>query len=188
MTQRMERLLIADVEATCWGSAEERGYSPQEIIEIGLAAVDLRSLMVVDTGGIYLKPEMSEVSEFCTNLTGLTETDVAGGHSLREACLLLRGVHGSNKMAWASWGNFDRKQFQRECALKMVLYPFTDTHFNLKAWFAATRGLSQQVGMAKALGICGLSLEGRHHCGTDDAANIARIFIHDARLLRGALS
>lgn len=188
MAQQTGRLLVVDVECTCWETQEARGHSPREIIEIGLAAVDLRNLTIVDTGGIYLKPERSEVSEHCTNLTGLTEADLAGGHSLREACQLLRGAHDSTKMPWASWGDFDREQFDRECSLKLVAYPFTRTHFNLKAWFAATRGLRRQMGMARALEMCGLSLEGRHHCGADDAKNIARIFVHDARLLREALS
>jgi inhibitor of KinA sporulation pathway (predicted exonuclease) len=36
-------------------------------------------------------------------------------------------------------------------------------------------GLGTAVGMAKALKLLSLPLEGRHHNGGDDAANIARI-------------
>lgn len=47
-------------------------------------------------------------------------------------------------------------------------------HLNLKRSFAQARGI-KEVGMAQALQLVGLALEGTHHRGLDDARNIARL-------------
>jgi inhibitor of KinA sporulation pathway (predicted exonuclease) len=48
-------------------------------------------------------------------------------------------------------------------------------HVNLKTRFTEAQGLKKKPGMAQALGLCGLNLEGTHHRGIDDARNIARM-------------
>ena len=65
--------------------------------------------------------------------------------------------------------------FQRQCASFYVPYPFTDRHINLKWLFAQAQGLQRQVGMARALMMCDIPLEGTHHRGDDDAWNIGRL-------------
>jgi len=41
--------------------------------------------------------------------------------------------------------------------------------------FSEKQGLKKKQGMAGALKLCGLPLEGTHHRGIDDARNIARM-------------
>lgn len=48
---------------------------------------------------------------------------------------------------------------------------------NAKKVFTEARGLRKRPGMAQALEIAGLPLEGRHHRGEDDAWNIAAIIL-----------
>ncbi|MGY2011834.1 hypothetical protein ACW9HJ_32630 [Nocardia gipuzkoensis] len=43
---------------------------------------------------------------------------------------------------------------------------------------AKAYGLNRRQGMAGALDIAGLPLEGRHHCGADDAWNIAGLVLN----------
>ncbi len=45
----------------------------------------------------------------------------------------------------------------------------------LKTEFTSVQGLKKKPGMAEALKLCGLELEGAHHRGIDDARNIARM-------------
>jgi inhibitor of KinA sporulation pathway (predicted exonuclease) len=54
-------------------------------------------------------------------------------------------------------------------------YPFGPVHVNAKAVFSAAAGMRRRPGMAAALQIAGLRLEGRHHSGADDAWNIAAL-------------
>jgi inhibitor of KinA sporulation pathway (predicted exonuclease) len=50
-------------------------------------------------------------------------------------------------------------------------------HVNLKQQYGSIRKLQRAVGMKNALQLEGLSLEGTHHRGIDDARNIAKIFL-----------
>ena len=43
--------------------------------------------------------------------------------------------------------------------------------------FTEARGLRRRPGMAQALDIAGMRLEGRHHSGVDDAWNIAALVL-----------
>ena len=119
------------------------------------------------------------MSEFCTELTGLTQHAVAAGMSFAEACELLSAEHKAADRPWASWGDYDRNQFRRQCADTGVAYPFGEVHVNAKAVFtAAHRANRGGRGMASALKIAGLPLEGRHHDGADDSWNIAALILH----------
>lgn len=169
-------LNVVDVEATCWEGRPPDGQV-NEIIEIGLTVVDLAAAKRVERHRILVKPARSQVSEFCTRLTGLTQAEVDTGVSFEEACRTLADKHRAGKRGWASWGDYDRKQFLRQCTATTVAYPYGNRHVNAKAVFAEAFGLPKPVGMAMALKVAELPLEGRHHSGEDDAWNIAALIL-----------
>jgi inhibitor of KinA sporulation pathway (predicted exonuclease) len=111
-------------------------------------------------------------------LTGLTQDEVDGGLPFGDACRLLAAEHASGARPWASWGDYDRHQFTRQCGASRTPYPFGRRHTNAKAVFTEVHGLRKRPGMAQALDIAGLPLEGRHHRGEDDAWNIAALVLH----------
>ncbi|MER7518381.1 3'-5' exonuclease [Streptomyces sp. NPDC126499] len=171
---------VIDVEATCWDGQPPPG-AVSEIIEIGLTVVDLTARRRVARHGILVRPARSEVSAFCTELTGLTPADVATGVTFAEACRILADEHDARRRPWASWGDYDRKQFDGQCRATGTPYPFGRPaergHTNAKAVFTEAYGLRKRPGMAGALKIAGLPLEGRHHRGEDDAWNIAALVL-----------
>jgi inhibitor of KinA sporulation pathway (predicted exonuclease) len=169
-------LNVVDVEATCWEGRPPSGQV-NEIIEVGLTVVDLDTRERVAKHRILVRPQRSEVSGFCTQLTGLTQAEVDTGVSFAEACQILAKDHRAGKLGWASWGDYDRKQFTRQCDATNVTYPFGQRHINAKATFAQAYGLPRPVGMAQALKVAELPLEGRHHRGDDDAWNIAKLVL-----------
>lgn len=173
----MNLVNVVDVEATCWAGQPPPGQV-NEIIEIGLTVVDLDSATRVAKHRILVRPQRSRVSEFCTELTGLTQTDVDGGVEFAEACRTLAVQHEAGRRPWTSWGDYDRNQFTRQCRHAGVEYPFGQHHTNAKLRFTEALGLRKRPGMAQALEIAGLPLEGRHHCGDDDAWNIAALVLH----------
>ncbi|MFF5973795.1 exonuclease domain-containing protein [Streptomyces sp. NPDC012769] len=171
---------VIDVEATCWDGQPPPG-AVSEIIEIGLTVVDLTARRRVSRHGILVRPARSEVSAFCTELTGLTPAQVARGVGFAEAGRLLADEHDARRRPWASWGDYDRKQFDAQCRATGTPYPFGRPaergHTNAKAVFTEAYGLRRRPGMAGALKIAGLPLEGRHHRGEDDAWNIAALVL-----------
>ncbi|MBR7825458.1 exonuclease domain-containing protein [Actinospica sp. MGRD01-02] len=170
-------LNVVDVEATCWSEEPPRGMA-SEIIEVGLTVVDLEAGTRVAKHSILVRPQHSTVSKFCTELTSLTPAQVAKGIGFAEACKLLAVVHASGIRRWASWGDYDRKQFERQCQATNTPYPFGASHVNAKAVFTEAYGLRKRPGMATALEIAALPLEGRHHRGADDAWNIAALVLN----------
>ncbi|MBB4946310.1 inhibitor of KinA sporulation pathway (predicted exonuclease) [Kitasatospora gansuensis] len=169
-------LNVVDIEATCWEGMPPVG-AVSEIIEIGLTVVDLDSGQRVGRHRIVVRPARSSVSAFCTRLTGLTQAEVDAGVSFTEACRQLAAAHDTGRLPWASWGDYDRNQFTRQCRSTRVEYPFGQHHVNAKAVFTEVYGLRKRPGMAQALEIAGLPLEGRHHRGEDDAWNIGALVL-----------
>jgi len=174
MGKRLDHILVIDVESTCWKGAPPSGQE-SEIIEIGLCVLDVASLQRLENRSILVRPEHSTVSAYCTALTTLTQADVEDGLALREACRVLRREYHAGQRIWGSYGDYDRRQFERNCRARGITYPFGPGHINVKSLFAVMHGLSKEVGLDKALEILGLPLEGTHHRGGDDAWNIARI-------------
>lgn len=174
MAQRLDKILVVDVEATCWHGGPPPGQA-REIIEVGLTLLDVPSLTRGSKTSLLVRPTTSEVSAFCTELTTLTADQVAGGLSFAGACAELAGRHQAADRMWASWGDFDRTLFEDQCRREEVPYPFGPTHLNVKSLFALARGLRAEVGMLKALEQAGVPHEGTHHRGHDDSWNIAAL-------------
>ena len=95
------------------------------------------------------------------------------GISFEDACQQVQSDYTAHDRLWISWGNYDRKMFQKQCERRGVDYPFSYNHCNLKDLFGNI--YVNRIGMAAALKKIGLELEGTHHRGDDDAYNIARI-------------
>ncbi|MEP0850452.1 hypothetical protein NC991_08590 [Funiculus sociatus GB1-A4] len=81
----------------------------------------------------------------------------------------------TQQRVWASYGDYDRNQFQKQCQSHSIKYPFGSRHINVKTLFSLIHTLPEEVGMDMALEILKLPLEGTHHRGGDDAWNIATI-------------
>ncbi|KAB1140153.1 exonuclease domain-containing protein [Streptomyces luteolifulvus] len=176
-TTGAEHLLnVVDVEATCWPGSPPPGQV-SEIIEIGLTVVDTAAQERVARHRIMVRPARSGVSDFCTELTGITPEEAEQGVPFAEACRLLAAEHRAGALPWASWGDYDRHQFTRQCRATRTPYPFGQYHTNAKAVFTEAHGLRKRPGMAQALRIAGLPLEGRHHRGEDDAWNIGALVL-----------
>lgn len=184
MENRLDKILVIDVEATCWAGEPPPGQEA-EIIEIGLCLLDIDTARRVSKASIMVRPEHSTVGEHCRALTTLTQDDVEAGVSLREACRILRQEYHAGERLWASYGDYDRKKFRRECAAKGVAYPFGDAHLNVKNLFAVVHRLPREVPLDQALNLVGFPLEGTYHRGDADAWNIARLLAHILTHARG---
>lgn len=177
MAKKLDQILVIDLEATCWEGDPPPGQE-NEIIEIGLCVLDVTTGERLDNPSILVRPTRSTVSEYCTRLTTLTQEEVDAGVSLAEACELLKTKYQSKKRLWASYGDYDRWQFEKDCQRQGIEYPFGHSHLNVKSLFAVVYNLRREVGLDRAMRMLGFPLEGTHHRGGDDAWNIARILGH----------
>lgn len=181
MVKLLNTINIIDIESTCW-----KGKTPEnqdsDIIEIGLCEFDVATLKPRKKHSIIIKPARSRVSKFCTELTTLTQDDVDKGVSFKEACEILKDKFFSTRRLWGSYGDYDKKMFERQCRDLRVSYPLGFTHVNIKTLLAITMGLEREIGMGVAMKMLDLPIEGTHHRGIDDAWNIGTIL---ANILKG---
>lgn len=183
MAKKLDKILVIDVEATCWENNPPIGQE-SEIIEIGLCVLNAKTGEREEKESILIKPERSTVSDFCTELTTLTADDLKYGLSFRDACKLLKTKYLSQDRIFASFGDYDRRQFERQCASFKVGYPFGTTHLNVKNLAALYLDLPNEAGMSVVLEKMNLPLVGTHHRGIDDAWNIAAILAELMKNLR----
>jgi inhibitor of KinA sporulation pathway (predicted exonuclease) len=167
-------MLVVDIEATCWEGYTAPAGQENEIIEIGVTTLDLSTLALSPAVSVLIVPTASEVSPFCTQLTGLTlERLHQEGMSFEAACARLETEFKARSRLWASWGGWDMRIMRAQCKAHGVRYPFSDKHVNLKRVYADVNG--SRIGLKAALDARELTLEGVHHRGSDDAYNAGRI-------------
>lgn len=171
------KLLIVDLEATC-SKDNEISRSDMEIIEIGAALVNLQDLSIIEDYQLYIKPVVKrQLTAFCTELTGIEQETVDAADIFGVAVNSYQSWLAShdNVLAWASWGNYDKGQFDLDCARHGVEGLHAGLpHFNLKTLFGEASNI-RRMGLGRAVKHVGAEFEGRAHSGRDDAVNMARL-------------
>ncbi len=169
-------VVVVDLEATCSENNTAFPADEMETIEIGAVLMRLADLVAEGEFQSFVRPvRHPKLTAFCTKLTGITQTMVEDAPTFPEAFGALRSalVAGRSGLVWGSWGRYDYGQLQRDCQRNRI--PFhMPPHVNLKVMFSDAQTVKKQ-GMAQALALCDLALEGSHHPGIDDARNIARL-------------
>lgn len=170
-------LSIVDFEATCC----DKGSFPREemeIIEIGSVMVEAATGNLLSEFCTFIRPRRHPVlTDFCKELTTITQADVDAAPLFPEALAAFSAWLGSfGKPMFCSWGDYDRKQLEKDCTFHGVEYPFSQGHRNLKAEFSESIGSKKRFGLGQAINRLGLSFAGTAHRGIDDAKNIARVY------------
>jgi inhibitor of KinA sporulation pathway (predicted exonuclease) len=174
MTPTLDYMLIVDLEATCWLGPPPDGQRC-EVIEIGVTALDLATFEPGRRDTVIVRPRSSEISAFCTELTGITPEMAADGVPLADACRWLETEFGAPSRMWGSWGSYDRKTMVAQCEADGVPHPFSPHHANLKRIYGILTRQKHGLGLKAALEQLGLPFDGAHHRGIDDAYNAARV-------------
>ncbi|MGI9423232.1 MAG: exonuclease domain-containing protein [Hyphomicrobiaceae bacterium] len=174
--REIDPLIVVDLEATC---SDDNSIPPgkTETIEIGAVVVDVRRFAIAAEFQSFVQPVRNpKLSEFCTNLTGITQDMLHGAPAFTDAFAALTDWidEQAPKSVFCSWGAYDRRQFEQDCRLHGAGYAMPP-HANLKALFAIRQSSKKRFGMAKALELCGMPLLGQHHRALDDARNIAAL-------------
>lgn len=186
--QRFSHYLVIDFEATCC----DQGTVPRaqmEIIEFGAVMVDAQTLSVIDEFQRFVRPvRHPRLTPFCTALTSIAQGDVDAATGFAAVAAEIKTwAHRHANFAFCSWGDYDRKQLEQDCAFHRVPDPLGAPHINVKRRMAEVQGLAKGLGLGSAIQRAGLAFVGTHHRGIDDARNIARLlpFVFGGRLLPG---
>ncbi|KMV31695.1 exonuclease domain-containing protein [Photobacterium swingsii] len=167
------RIVCFDLEMCCWN--DERKARTGEIIEIGVAELDLQSGDIVRRAQHYVLPEHDEVSYFCTELTGIKPEVIAkNGKPLATILKSIEQKFGGRHKIYAAWGH-DDQILRAECEAKGLKVPFEE-YLNIATLFRMQPHVKKKrCGQRTAMEIAGIEWEGRQHSGYVDAFNLARL-------------
>lgn len=174
-----KEILFVDTEATCWGDkTRQEQQRDREIIEIGIAKVDVTLNKIVDKEYYVIKNIHSEVSDYCVNLTGITQELIdKEGVTLGKAMKEIKQRFGSKNKTWLTWGSFDYNFVKGQCEKQNAEFVFTDNIINLADLYAMFAGISRSRNMLKAMNKLNIQMEGERHRALPDAIATARIFL-----------
>lgn len=181
MLHRARYVAVVDLEATCYAAGEPQDL-PNEVIEVGLTVLDTLTGTLSHRMQWYVKPTVSHVTPFCTELTGITPETVASGITYPELVAALDKFASTFPAgaltAWVSYGEADPNYFLKQSEAEGVAVPWQGMeHYNMKVLAGLFFGFGKKKnpGLKKALGLAKLEMEGQHHSGVDDAHNAARL-------------
>jgi inhibitor of KinA sporulation pathway (predicted exonuclease) len=185
-----EYLTIVDLEATCW---DDKLFQRQnsEIIEIGALLLSLNKenyLDIIKEFDVFVKPVKHPVlSDYCKNLTSISQSEVDNGMSVIEAMdLLKKEMFFSENIIFGSWGKYDFNFIKEQCLVNEISIPFNPKKIvNLKSLVASIKKWTKRgLGIKNALNELKIEFEGTPHRGIDDVKNIRRILLEVKEELR----
>lgn len=168
-------VIVIDLEATCWDTAEEKAVNTSEIIEIGICVLNVLTGEITKPAGLIIKPRQSKISPFCEELTTITQAMVDEGMSFVDALAILRADYGVGNRMMAGYGNYDKTMLTRQCFNYGVKPMFGPTYINISAMATLKLKANKRVGLKGALERWGLTFKGTQHRGVDDAVQAARV-------------
>ncbi|MBY3433144.1 exonuclease domain-containing protein [Rhizobium laguerreae] len=180
---RLDRVLSVDFEMTCWDGEPPHGQVP-EIIQIGISEIDNETMTRLRSESWYIRNELSEVSPYCTALTGITPSILRRrGIALSEAGRIIAKKYGSRNKGWLAWGS-DKAAVDRDCAAKNVQPIFSNAFFNVGLLYSMVASDGRSVGLDEAAERFGISFEGRPHDAGADADVLAEVWCALGGLMR----
>ncbi|NXL44665.1 ERI2 exoribonuclease, partial [Podilymbus podiceps] len=193
--QRFAYLIVVDFEATCWREAGRRG---PEIIEFPAVLLNTSTGETEAEFHTYVQPQEHPVlSEFCTELTGITQNQVDEGVPLniclsqflkwiqkiqKEKSIIFssdtpsHSISNAKPCTFITWTDWDLGVcLQYECKRKQLRKPdILNSWIDLKATYRAFYNRKPK-GLSGALQDLGIAFAGREHSGLDDSRNTARL-------------
>ncbi|XP_062999546.1 ERI1 exoribonuclease 2 [Elgaria multicarinata webbii] len=196
LRQLFAYLIIIDFESTCWKDGR-KCYS-QEIIEFPAVLLNTSNGEIESEFHMYVQPQEHPIlSEFCTELTGITQNQVDEGVPLhiclsqfskwiqkiqKEKNVIFTSSHSScaapegQLCAFVTWSDWDLGVcLLYECKRKQLRKPdILNSWIDLRATYKLFYSRKPQ-GLNGALQDVGIIFEGREHSGLDDSRNTARL-------------
>eukprot|EP00287_Rhodomonas_sp_CCMP768_P033071 CAMPEP_0202839766 /NCGR_PEP_ID=MMETSP1389-20130828/53729_1 /ASSEMBLY_ACC=CAM_ASM_000865 /TAXON_ID=302021 /ORGANISM="Rhodomonas sp., Strain CCMP768" /LENGTH=229 /DNA_ID=CAMNT_0049516287 /DNA_START=1 /DNA_END=690 /DNA_ORIENTATION=+ len=191
--------VVLDFEATCWEAGQST--DSQEIIEFPAVIVDLAAPQnqppIAEFHRYVLPTQNPLLSEFCTELTGITQDKIAGQMTIDavlqefaawigQQTYLTSNETGFN-FVMCTDGNWDLggvfpSEINRKQLNHLVPGYLRCGWCDIRKYFSEATG--ERGGMRKMLAYLRLPLQGRHHSGIDDSRNLARILKRVAAVWR----
>ena len=154
----------------------------QEIIEIGIAEMDLQTLEITREASYLVRPRRWEISNRCTDLTGITRDDIQAARPFPAILKLMTADFSPSNALCCAWGN-DAELIASTCRIHGAKSPLRNC-VDLAHLIHRLFLLEQQASLRDAVRMLGMEFDGIPHSALVDARNTARIHAAVIRRLR----
>lgn len=170
MSADHSKITCFDLEMCCWEDARQIG----EIISFGLCELDLKTGKITREAHHYIKPVTDTVSDFCTQLTGITQRTVSRqGRPLNEVVNSITAKFGT-KRPYVCWG--DDGDYLTRMARRQNFFIPNMVFLNAALLYQLRkRHIGESIGLKRAMASEGLEFEGAAHNALNDSRNMARL-------------
>jgi inhibitor of KinA sporulation pathway (predicted exonuclease) len=176
--------LYLDLEFTCWNTAPPPGMK-QEIIEVGVVAMNLETLTITDEAAYFVRPDRWEISSKCAEITGITAKDIRTARPLSLVMEAVAARFSPSGLPCFAWGD-DVPLLDKACHEKRFKCPFRRGP-DLSAVFQGAFATKDRSSLQNAVSSLGLAFEGFAHGALHDARNTAHVHAAMLRSLRKSL-
>lgn len=150
------------------------------IIQVGIAIGDIKTGEILYTGQWDIKSD-TQVSEYITNLTGITQADIDKGIPLQVAYdhMVLMHMQYECIMNPLTWGGGDSETLRKQLGMDEGRWRFGRRWIDAKTLFIArqmARGQPYIGGLSRSMKKMGLKFEGEAHRASTDAENTFRMY------------
>lgn len=175
---RISKIIVFDLEMTCWED-RDKTMREGEIIEFGAVPLNIHdSIVELDLGfSSLIKPVKTEISNYCTELTGITQDDILKSAKPFDEVMRTVDKKFSSNYPSGAWGNVDIKKLKSACKEYSVKMPISEDCVNLKTMTCMLMGRSRPVGLDKILDELGIKPSGTRHRALVDSIDTAFAFL-----------
>nr|XP_006820700.1 PREDICTED: 3'-5' exoribonuclease 1-like [Saccoglossus kowalevskii] len=176
-------LVVIDYEATC--EKENPTDYVHEIIEFPVVLINSKTLKMEKEFRTFCRPVLHpKLSDFCTELTGITQAQVDGAPLFSDVLDQFENWLEENKLgseysfAIVTDGPWDIICFLNvQCVLSQISFPeYARRWINIRKLFSNYYH-TRRLKLTLMLDHLGMTFEGRQHSGIADCRNIARIMV-----------
>lgn len=183
-----QKISFMDLEMLCWPDGKCPLGQSKYIIQVGICEIDSYDLKITRTANYYIRPNYKdfEVSEYCTNLTGITkELLLKEGRRFSDVMNTIRNEFSPRGKVSYAWGS-DNDAIIEQCLKDNIENPWGNTGiWDLGVIFRSNYSIKKKLTLANALKYLHLTFEGKPHSAVTDAINLGRLHIEMIRKIRG---
>jgi inhibitor of KinA sporulation pathway (predicted exonuclease) len=147
-----------------------------EIVQLGLAVVDLCEKKIIKNIGFYIKPHsMKGYNTRFFELTGIKQKLIENGFSLKRVIEIMNLNHGLKNRPFVCFGK-DWKFLIEECNDKQIAIEL-EYVFDLSLFLMMFGKAERNLSLESLLNAHNIQFDGKHHNAIYDAYNTAKLFI-----------
>ena len=176
-----------DLEMLCWENGDAPHGQSKDIIQLGIVEVDINNLQITRKHNYYIRPKNKhfDVSEYCTNLTGITrERLIDEGRYFPDVMRTIKKEFApQNKITYA-WGS-DFEPISKQCIEFDCHNPWVEQGiWDFGIIWRSAYNYKYKLSLIEALNSVGLNFIGPQHDALNDAYALAQLHNYMMQTIR----